>query len=86
MFERAPRSGYDATSAVWNIAYDAGLGLGALAFGLVASHTGYPIAFALGGAFVLAALAPLRPLRAMRTDRTEDKVDASAPHQAGSTP
>ena len=27
MFERAPASGYDMVSAVWNLAYDAGLGL-----------------------------------------------------------
>jgi predicted MFS family arabinose efflux permease len=51
-------SGYDAVSAVWNVGYDAGLGIGAVAFGVVSTHTGYPIAFALLSAFMLAMLAP----------------------------
>jgi MFS family permease len=58
MFDRVSPSGYDAVSAVWNVGYDAGLGLGAVAFGLVSSRTGYPIAFALLGAFMLTMLAP----------------------------
>ena len=48
----------DAVSAVWNVGYDAGLGLGAVIFGFVSTHTGYPIAFALLAAFMLAVLAP----------------------------
>jgi predicted MFS family arabinose efflux permease len=58
MFDRVSSSGYDAVSAVWNVGYDAGLGLGAVVFGLVSSRTGYPIAFALLGAFMLAMLGP----------------------------
>jgi predicted MFS family arabinose efflux permease len=58
MFSRVPASGYAAVSAVWNIAYDAGMGLGAAAFGLLASGTGYPAAFAITSAVMLAALAP----------------------------
>ena len=58
MFDRVSSSGYDAVSAVWNVGYDAGLGLGAVLFGLVSSRTGYPIAFALLGAFMLAMLGP----------------------------
>jgi len=58
MFDRVSSSGYDAVSAVWNVGYDAGLGLGAVMFGLVSSRTGYPIAFALLGAFMLAMLGP----------------------------
>jgi predicted MFS family arabinose efflux permease len=58
MYTRVPASGYAAVSAVWNIAYDAGMGLGAAAFGLLAGGTGYPAAFAITSAVMLAALAP----------------------------
>jgi MFS family permease len=43
-------------SALWNLAYDAGYGAGPAAFGLVSVRTGYPAAFALTGALVLAAV------------------------------
>jgi predicted MFS family arabinose efflux permease len=56
MFDRVTPSGYSAVSAVWNMAYDAGYGMGSLAFGLVAVHTGYPSAFALTAALTMAAL------------------------------
>jgi MFS family permease len=43
-------------SALWNLAYDAGYGAGPAAFGLISVRTGYPAAFALTGALVLAAV------------------------------
>ena len=58
MFNRASTSGYGTVSALWNLAYDAGLGVGAAGFGLLAAQTGYPIAFALTAALVLAAVSP----------------------------
>lgn len=58
MFDRVSPSGYDAVSAVWNVGYDAGLGIGAVVFGVLSSRTGYPIAFAVLGAFMLAMLIP----------------------------
>jgi MFS family permease len=58
MFDRVSPSGYDAVSAVWNVGYDAGLGIGAVVFGFVSTHTGYPVAFALLAAFMLTMLAP----------------------------
>ena len=51
MFDRVRPTGYGAVSAVWNIAYDAGYGLGSIGFGVLAVHTGY------SGAFALTALA-----------------------------
>jgi MFS family permease len=67
MYERVPASGYDAVTALWNLSYDAGMGLGAVGFGLLAGGTGYPIAFAITGVAMLAALVParrdLRPAR-----------------------
>jgi MFS family permease len=43
-------------SALWNFAYDAGYGAGPVAFGLICVRTGYPAAFALTGALILAAV------------------------------
>ncbi|WP_431968654.1 MFS transporter [Actinacidiphila sp. bgisy160] len=58
MYSRVPESGYGTVSALWNVAYDGGMGVGALAFGATAAHTGYPAAFALTAAAMLLALAP----------------------------
>jgi predicted MFS family arabinose efflux permease len=55
MFRAAPHSDYDAASAVWNLAYDAGLGLGGAGFGVLAAATGYPGGFAVTGALILLA-------------------------------
>jgi predicted MFS family arabinose efflux permease len=61
MYDRVPESAYSAVGALWNLAYDGGMGLGAAAFGLLAVHTGYPIAFALTAAVLPAVLALTRP-------------------------
>ena len=58
MYSRVPESGYGTVSALWNIAYDGGMGLGAVGFGAVAAHTGYPAAFTLTAAAMLAAVTP----------------------------
>jgi MFS family permease len=60
MFERVPASGYPTVSALWNLAYDLGMGVGAAGFGLLAAGTGYPVAFCLIAAVVLTALVPAR--------------------------
>jgi predicted MFS family arabinose efflux permease len=59
MLNRVPPSGYGTVSAIWNLAYDAGIGAGAFGFGVVAARTGYPAAFAITALLVLAALVPL---------------------------
>jgi predicted MFS family arabinose efflux permease len=56
MFERAPASGYDMVSAVWNLAYDAGLGVGAAGFGVIVVRVGFSGAFAIAGGIMLAPL------------------------------
>jgi predicted MFS family arabinose efflux permease len=58
MFERVPATGYGAASALWSLAYDGGLGLGAAGFGVLAMWTGYPAAFAVTAAVMLTTLAP----------------------------
>jgi predicted MFS family arabinose efflux permease len=65
MLNRVAPSGYGAVSAIWNLAYDLGLGVGAFGFGLLATRTGYPPAFAVTAALVLAAVVPVsRPGKA----------------------
>ena len=61
MYDRVPESGYSAVSALWNLAYDGGMGLGAAAFGVLVVHTGYPAAFALTAAVLPAVLPVARP-------------------------
>ena len=68
MFERARASSYGAVSALWSVAYDAGLGFGATGFGVVASGTGYPLAFAVTAALTLCAIGPAL------VDRTRTKT------------
>ncbi|MEV6736326.1 MFS transporter [Streptomyces sp. NPDC051104] len=58
MYSRVPASGYGTVSALWNVAYDAGMGIGAVGFGAVAGLTGYPWAFVLTALLMLTALVP----------------------------
>jgi predicted MFS family arabinose efflux permease len=71
MYARVPQSSYGTVSALWNLAYDAGMGLGAAGFGVLAVHTGYSAGFAIAAALMLAALVPATrdrfPRRAQRT-------------------
>jgi predicted MFS family arabinose efflux permease len=66
MFDRVDRSGYGVVSALWNLAFDVGMGLGAAGFGLLVSGTGYPVAFAVTGALMLVAVLPAWPDRPAR--------------------
>jgi MFS family permease len=63
MLDRVAPSGYGTVSAIWNAAYDASMGLGAAAFGLLAGPAGYPTAFALTATVMLVALVPVRAER-----------------------
>ena len=58
MYDRVPESAYGASSALWNLAYDGGMGLGAAGFGVLALRTGYPVAFVLVAAILAAAVLP----------------------------
>ncbi|HZX02627.1 MFS transporter [Kribbella sp.] len=58
MYDRVDRGRYGQVSALWNLAYDGGWGLGALTFGAVVSGIGYPTAFALTAAVVALAVVP----------------------------
>ena len=56
MYNRVAESGYGAVSAMWNLAYDGGMGLGAAGFGVLVVYTGYPAAFVLIAALLLTTL------------------------------
>jgi MFS family permease len=58
MFERVPKAKYGQVSALWNLAYDGGMGIGAIGFGLLAGPMGYPAGFAVTAAVLLVALVP----------------------------
>lgn len=58
MYNCVDRSRYGQVSALWNLAYDGGWGLGALTFGAVVAGLGYPTAFALTAAVVALAVLP----------------------------
>lgn len=58
MYNRVDRSRYGQVSAVWNLAYDGGWGLGAMIFGTIVAGIGYPTAFALTAAVVALAVVP----------------------------
>jgi MFS family permease len=58
MYNRVPKSRYGQVSALWNLAYDGGWGIGAIIFGAVVAGTGYPLAFGLTAAVVALAIVP----------------------------
>jgi MFS family permease len=64
MYDRVAKSRYGQVSALWNLAYDGGWGLGAIIFGAVVAGTGYSLAFGLTAAVVATAIIPA--LRANR--------------------
>lgn len=58
MYNRVDRSRYGQVSALWNLAYDGGWGIGAIVFGAVVAGTGYPVAFGLTALVVAIAVVP----------------------------
>jgi MFS family permease len=60
MMARVGKAEYGQTSALWNLAYDAGFGIGALGLGLVVGPFGYVTGFVLTAAVLLATVVPAR--------------------------
>jgi MFS family permease len=56
MLERVPQSEFGRVSALWNIAYDGGMGVGAVGVGVLIGWAGYTPAFGLTAAVLAAAL------------------------------
>jgi MFS family permease len=77
MLAASPPSRYGTVTAVWSVAYDAGLGLGAAGFGLLATATGYQ-----AGLAITATLATLTLLTLRRPDATRNKARLGVPVDA----
>ncbi|MFD0905221.1 MFS transporter [Actinomadura sediminis] len=56
MYEKVPLSGYGTVSAIWNIGFDGGMGVGGAAFGVAADQAGYPVSFALTAVLIFLVL------------------------------
>ena len=61
-FRSVTRSHYGSASALWNVGYDGGTGLGAVVIGVIAAGSSFSVALAIGGALCLATL-PLALIR-----------------------
>jgi predicted MFS family arabinose efflux permease len=59
MYAQVSASSYGTVSALWNLAYDGGMGVGAAGFAVLAGLTGYPWAFAVTAMLMLGALLPV---------------------------
>jgi predicted MFS family arabinose efflux permease len=57
MYDRVPESGVSVVGALWNLAYDSGMGIGAAWFGAVAGGVGYPVSFGLTALVMVSATA-----------------------------
>ncbi len=60
MLENAGEGDYSRVSVLWNIAFDAGMGIGPVAFGYLAVISGYPWAFAAVAVVMVVTLVPVR--------------------------
>jgi predicted MFS family arabinose efflux permease len=58
MFARAERRHVAHISVLWNLAFDAGMGIGAVGFGLVSDQIGYPAGFLIMAGLTLVAVVP----------------------------
>jgi|SRR5690554_359576 len=64
MLENTHAGDFARVSVLWNIAFDAGMGIGSVAFGYLAIITGYPWGFAILGLVMALTVVPARPKRA----------------------
>ncbi|GHE13719.1 MFS transporter [Streptomyces alanosinicus] len=58
MLERVPPTEFGKASALWNLAFDGGFGIGAVGFGLLSAPVGYPTGFAVTALVLVVAIAP----------------------------
>jgi len=58
MYDRVAEAEYARVSAIWNLAYDGGMGIGAVAFGALVGITGYSTGFGLTVVVLIVAFIP----------------------------
>jgi predicted MFS family arabinose efflux permease len=63
MLENTHAGDFARVSVLWNIAFDAGMGIGSVAFGYLAIVTGYPWGFVILGVVMALTVAPTRVKR-----------------------
>jgi MFS family permease len=71
MYARVPAAGYGTVSAIWNGAYDLGMGAGAIAVGALVAVTGF------GAAFLAVAVSMLPALALARREARPDLVHSA---------
>ncbi|MDH6219404.1 MFS transporter [Streptomyces pseudovenezuelae] len=87
MYARVSASSFGTVSALWNLAYDGGMGVGAAGFGILAGVTGYPWAFAVTALLMLGALVPaLRDRRITGTPTVTAAATSVHPPVPGADP
>jgi predicted MFS family arabinose efflux permease len=69
MFGTVGAAGYGAASAAWNIAYDAGTGVGATGLGAVAQPLGFEAAFGVAAGLLVLIMPAVLPRRRAPSDR-----------------
>ncbi|MFC4605382.1 MFS transporter [Rhodococcus kronopolitis] len=74
LFAAAGPARFGAASAAWNISYDAGTGVGALALGVVAGLTGFPWVFAIAAAGIVAVIPVVLGSRIQAAPPRADRV------------
>ena len=79
MYTRVSAASYGTVSALWNLAYDGGMGVGAAGFGIAAGLTGYPWAFTLTALLMLCAVAPASRDRRIRVSSEHPPAPGAAP-------
>jgi MFS family permease len=73
----ARREEYGAASAVWNVGFDAGMGVGAVLVGAIATGFSFPVALVVAAAISLATL-PLAITRSRNLHRPRDGFETSS--------
>lgn len=58
MYTRVSENAYSTVSAIWNLAYDGGMGAGVVGFGFAAGRVGYPAAFCATAVLMLGGFLP----------------------------
>ena len=61
MLENTHAGDFARVSVLWNIAFDAGMGIGSVAFGYLAITTGYPWGFVILAVIMVLTIVPSRP-------------------------
>jgi predicted MFS family arabinose efflux permease len=74
MYDLVPESGFSMVSAVWNLAYDAGMGVGAAWFGLLAGGAGYPAAFGITALVMVSATGLHRGRKGISRDKNHRQL------------